>query len=132
MTTGRFVAARQLLFSEVAHDVVEGLLNVNARLGGRFHEGAAELASQRLTLLRRDFSLGHAVALVPDEHDGRVGDQVAAVLRRHGGHGRRGAGGRLLDALNLAVESLDAGEGGARGDAVDEDEAFSVADPLIA
>lgn len=40
--------------------------------------------------------------------------------------------GRLLDALDELVEALDAVEGGAGGDAVDEDEAFAVADPLVA
>lgn len=44
---------------------------------------------------------------------------------------RRNCGG-LLDALDEFVEAFDAVEGSAGRDAIDQDEAFAVADPLVA
>lgn len=58
------------LSTQQAHDVVEGLLDINAVLRGGLDELAAQLAGERVTLLRRDFALRHAVGLVAYEHDG--------------------------------------------------------------
>ena len=88
--------------------------------------------------MRRDFPLSDSVAFVSDEHyrcgaggavhycwGGERGGKIAAS------GGGAGAGG-FFDALDLVVEFLDAGEGGAGGYAVDEDEAFAVSNPLVA
>lgn len=122
------------LCAQHAHDVVEGLLDIDAVLGGGLDEVAAELLGQRLAFLRGDGALDGLVALVADEHDG---DGHGGVGGAHGGvqvagpGGGAGAGG-FLDHLDLVVEFGDAGEGGAGGDAVDQDEALAVPDPLVA
>ena len=128
---GHAAAALVALSPQLSYDVEEGLFDVDAVLCRRLDEVAAQVLGQGLSLLRRHLALGDAVALVSDKHDGR--------LTKHGrgcAHGRarvcgRAGHGRLLDALDLAVEALYAGEGGARGDAVDEHEALAVAYPLV-
>jgi hypothetical protein len=126
-----------LLLAQQPHHVVKGLLDVDAVLGRRLDKLAAQLFRQRRAFLRGHGALHGLVALVADQHDGR-GPQ------RHGGaRGERrvevaGAArgrarvGRLLDALDLVVELVDAAEGRARRDAVHQHEALAVADPLVA
>ena len=62
------------LRSQHAHDVVEGLFDVDAVLGRRLDELAAELAGQGVTFLRRDLAFRDAVALVADQHYRDVSD----------------------------------------------------------
>ncbi len=117
------------LSSQDPDDVVESLLYVYAILGRRLDELAAQLACESMALLGGYLTLGDPIALVPHKHyrDGR--------RRAGGGDGRAGIGGRrccrLFDPLDLVVKSLDSREGRPGRDAVDEDEAFAVSNPLI-
>lgn len=118
------------LATEDADDIVKCLFNIDAVLGRSFDEFTSKFAGEGVALLRGHLALGDAIALVADEHDGD------GQLRGGGGYGRAGIGGRggagLLDSLNLMMEALDARKGGARGDAVDEDEALAITNPLVA
>jgi len=120
------------LSPQLPYYVKEGLLDVDAVLCRSLDEVAAQVLCQRLALLCGDLALGDAVALVADKHDGRVAEHGRRGAHGRAGVGRRAGHGCLLDALDLAVEALDAGKGGARGDAVDEHEALAVAYPLVA
>ena len=94
--------------------------------------------------MRRDLAFRHAIALVAHEHDGgwtqksggvgggggEGGGERGGEVGGGGGGGGAGVGG-VFDALDLLVEALDAREGTARGDAVDEHETFAVPDPLV-
>lgn len=117
------------LAAQDADDVVKCLFDVDAVLGRGFDKLTAELTGEGVSLLRRDLALRDPIALVADEHDGD------GQLRGGGGYGRagirRGGGAGLLDSLDLVMETLDAGKRGAGRDAVDEDKALAVADPLV-
>ena len=118
------------LAAEDADNVIESLFDIDAVLGRGLDKLAAELAGEGVTLLRRHLALGDAIALVADEHDR---DRQLRVGSGYGGARiGRGGGAGFLDALNLVVEALDARKGGARGDAVNEDETLAVTDPLVA
>ncbi len=113
-----------------AHDVVEGFLDIDAVLCRRLDEITPQLPRQGLPLLRAHLALRDAISLVAHEHDW---DAACWCGGGDGGAGVRGrVCGGLLDPLDLVVEALDAGEAAAGGDGVDEDEAFAVADPLVA
>ena len=60
------------LSPELADDIKEGLLHVDAVLGRRFNKIAAEVFRQGLSLLRRNLAFGNAVAFVSNEHNGRL------------------------------------------------------------
>lgn len=123
------------LLTEHPDHIVKGLLDVDAILGRCLHKLTPQLLGQRLPFLCRDRPLDRLVTLVADEHHGH--GEWRTARRGHGGPqvartGRGARAGRLLDHLDLVVEFGDAGEGGARGDAVHEDKPLAVSNPLIA
>jgi hypothetical protein len=117
---------------QLAHDVEEGLLDVDTVLGGGLEKVTAQLLGQGLALLCGHLALGDAVTLVSDQHDWGVPKDGHGGAHGRAGVGRRAGHGRLLDALDLAVEPLDALKGRARRDAVHEHEALAVTYPLVA
>jgi hypothetical protein len=121
------------LLPQTPDHIVEGLLDVDTVLGRGLDEFAAQIASERHTLLGRHLALRHPVGLVAHQHDGGRAECTGA-RRRPQWRARKGGGsgeGRFLDSSDLMVELLDASERGTRGDAVDQHEALAVADPLV-
>jgi hypothetical protein len=125
-------SALMTLSTKLPDDVEKGLFDVDTVLGRSLNEVAAKVFGQSLALLGGDFTLGNAIALVPNQHDRGLAENGSWGSHGGAGVGRGASHGRLLDALDLAVEALDSSKRGARWDAVDEDEAFSIAYPLVA
>jgi hypothetical protein len=98
--------------SDLANNVVKGLLNIQTRLGGSLDELAAERTSQSLSLLPGDLTLALEIALVADDNHGEV------VL--------------VLDSQNLLLEGGDFLEALAGCDGVDEEETLSGPHVLLA
>lgn len=118
------------LTTQDSYHVVKGLFDIDAVLGRRLDKLASEFPGQSVAFLGGHLALRHSVALVTDEHDG---DGQLRVGGGDGGAGiRRRRGARFLDTLYLVMEAFDARKGRARGNAVYEDKALAVTDPLVA
>ena len=123
------------LLSEHPDHIVKSLFDIDTVLGRGLDEFASQILGEGLTFLGGNGSFDGLVTLVPHQHygHGQRGARGGVDGRGQvaGTGGRPGVGG-LLDHLDLVVELLYPGKRGSRGDAVDEDEALTVADPLIA
>jgi hypothetical protein len=120
------------LFSKQTNDIVECLFHIDAAFGRGLDKLTAQLLCQRMTLLCGYFSLGDSVTFVAHQHDWhRCSRRRERCRRAQGRAGVAGAARRLLDSIDLVMKSLDAGKGGARGDAVHQHKAFSITDPLV-
>lgn len=117
--------------AQLAHNIVESFLDIDAVLGGSLNKLAAELSGKGASFLSGDFAFGDSVAFVSHKH---YRCWAAVRYAREVGRarvGRRCGSGGLLDSLYLVVEFLDALERGTRRDAVDQNKAFAVAYPLV-
>lgn len=110
------------LAAQLAHHIVESLVDVDAVLGRSLDKITAQLAGERTALLRRDLALRDSVALVANQHDGcKVEKGIVACGRARG----------LLDPPDLVVEHFYLLKGRAGGYAVHEHKTLSVSYPLI-
>lgn len=133
----RFAALLLLLslLSEHPDHIVKSLFDIDTVLGRGLDEFASQILGESLTFLGGYGSFDGLVTLVPHQHHGHGQRGARGSIDGRGqvaGTGGRPGVGGLLDHLDLIVEFLYPGKRGSRGDAVDEDEALTVADPLIA
>lgn len=123
------------LLPEHTNDIVESLFDIDAVLGRRFDKITTQVLGQCLTLLSGYGALDGLVALVTHQHHRHrqrgTGGSTDGGCQVTGTRGRTGVGG-FLDHLDLIVEFLYPRKRGPRSDAVDENEAFTIPDPLVA
>lgn len=122
------------LLPEQPDHIVECFLNVNAVLRGGLNKFATQLFGESRSFLCGHCALDDLVALVAHQHyrnwTGRPRRRVqgrSQVAAARGGSGIR----RLLDQLYLVVELVNTRKRGSGRDAVDENEALSIPDPLV-